>query len=107
MTYYGRWTYKYEIAAQKGAAAAVIVHETEPAGYPYEVVTASWGRENFEIQSAGSTIWLECRLKRGFMSIAARELFEAAGSDFDAPQAGGYPQGLQAGVTSGESDIHG
>ena len=54
MTYYGRWTYKYEIAAKKGAAAAIIVHETEPAGYPYEVVSASWGRENFEIQDAGS-----------------------------------------------------
>ncbi|HKY26641.1 MAG TPA: hypothetical protein VJM12_01705, partial [Pyrinomonadaceae bacterium] len=39
MTYYGRWTYKYEIAAQKGAAAAVIIHETGPAGYPYEVVS--------------------------------------------------------------------
>ncbi|MBI3940209.1 MAG: peptidase M28, partial [Acidobacteria bacterium] len=49
MTYYGRWTYKYEIASEKGAAAAVIVHETEPAGYPYEVISASWGRENFDI----------------------------------------------------------
>ena len=38
MTYYGRWTYKYEIAAEKGAAAAVIIHETEPAAYPYSVV---------------------------------------------------------------------
>jgi hypothetical protein len=35
MTYYGRWTYKYEIAAKKGAAAAVIIHETGPAAYPY------------------------------------------------------------------------
>ena len=38
MTYYGRWTYKYEIAAEKGAAAALIVHETGPAGYPYFVL---------------------------------------------------------------------
>ena len=38
MTYYGRWTYKYEIAAQKGAAAAIIIHETEPAAYPWQVV---------------------------------------------------------------------
>src|SRR6266550_7237804 len=38
MTYYGRWTYKYEIAAQKGAAAAVIIHETQPAAYPWQVV---------------------------------------------------------------------
>src|SRR5215467_1677416 len=37
MTYYGRWTYKYEIASEKGAAAAIIIHETGPAGYPYEV----------------------------------------------------------------------
>ncbi len=50
MTYYGRWTYKYEIAAEKGAAAAVIIHETPTAGYPFEVVSGSWGRENFDIQ---------------------------------------------------------
>ncbi|MEN3370853.1 MAG: hypothetical protein V7609_2996, partial [Verrucomicrobiota bacterium] len=49
MTYYGRWTYKYEIAAQKGAAAAVIIHETEPAAYPYSVVKTSWAKENFEL----------------------------------------------------------
>ncbi len=52
MTYYGRWTYKYEIASQKGAAAAIIIHETATAGYPFEVVVGSWGgRENFDIQT--------------------------------------------------------
>ncbi|SDL64271.1 Zn-dependent amino-or carboxypeptidase, M28 family [Catalinimonas alkaloidigena] len=51
MTYYGRWTYKYEIAAEKGAAAAIIIHETGPAGYPYEVVSGSWGGENFDVQN--------------------------------------------------------
>src|SRR5437870_8254258 len=51
MTYYGRWTYKYEIAAQKGAAAAIIVHETEPAAYPWQVVRSSWGKENFELDN--------------------------------------------------------
>ena len=50
MTYYGRWTYKYEIASAKGAAAAIIIHETGPAGYPFEVVAGSWGGENFGIQ---------------------------------------------------------
>jgi Zn-dependent M28 family amino/carboxypeptidase len=49
MTYYGRWTYKYEIASEKGAAAAIIIHETGPAGYPFEVVSGSWGGENFGI----------------------------------------------------------
>ncbi len=53
MTYYGRWTYKYEIASEKGAAAAIIIHETGPAGYPYEVVSGSWSRENFDIREAG------------------------------------------------------
>src|ERR1043166_6451778 len=51
MTYYGRWPYKYEIAAQKGAAAALIIHETGPAGYPYSVVKTSWAKENYEIDS--------------------------------------------------------
>src|SRR5213083_680061 len=51
MTYYGRWTYKYEIAAQKGAAAAIIIHETEPAAYPWQVVKSSWGKENFELDA--------------------------------------------------------
>jgi Zn-dependent M28 family amino/carboxypeptidase len=82
MTYYGRWTYKYEIASEKGAAAAVIIHETEPAGYPYEVVVGSWGRENFDIKSpdqnarVGVEAWM--RLDK------AKELFSAAGQDFDA-----------------------
>ncbi len=53
MTYYGRWTYKYEIASERGAAAVLIVHETEPAGYPFSVVTGSWGRENFDIRPEG------------------------------------------------------
>jgi Zn-dependent M28 family amino/carboxypeptidase len=48
MTYYGRWTYKFEIAAEKGAAAVLIVHEDEPAGYPYAVVSEDWGRELFD-----------------------------------------------------------
>jgi len=51
MTYYGRWTYKYEIATKKGAAAAIIVHETGPAGYPWAVVVGSNSRENMDLKS--------------------------------------------------------
>src|SRR5436190_8630744 len=51
MTYYGRWTYKYEIAAQKGAVAAIIIHETVPAAYPWQVVKTSWSKENFELDA--------------------------------------------------------
>lgn len=49
MTYYGRWTYKYEIAREKGAAAVILIHEEGPAGYPFSVVQGSWSRENFGV----------------------------------------------------------
>lgn len=52
MTYYGRWTYKYEIASKKGAAAAIIIHETDLAAYPFEVVKGSYGLENFDLARA-------------------------------------------------------
>jgi Zn-dependent M28 family amino/carboxypeptidase len=49
MTYYGRWTYKYEEAARQGAAAAVIIHETDAASYPWAVVRGSWAGEQFDL----------------------------------------------------------
>ena len=51
MTYYGRWTYKYEEAARQGAAAALIVHETGPAGYGWEVVSSSWSGPQIGLES--------------------------------------------------------
>ncbi len=51
MTYYGRWTYKYEIASAKGAAACLIIHETGPAGYPFAVLGGGWGSESFDLIS--------------------------------------------------------
>lgn len=83
MTYYGRWTYKYEIATEKGAAAAIIVHETGPAGYPYEVVSGSWGRENFDIKPADGNA-RRVAVESWITLDRARELFAAAGQDFDA-----------------------
>ncbi len=82
MTYYGRWTYKYEEASRHGAAAAIIVHETGPAGYPYEVVKGSWSRENFDIvdDGASSRVLVEAWIT----ADKARELFTAAGRDFGA-----------------------
>jgi len=82
MTYYGRWTYKYEEASAKGAAACLIVHETGPAGYPYAVVSGSWGRENFVLESADGNagrVPIEGWLTLDF----AKRLFAAAGQDFD------------------------
>ena len=82
MTYYGRWTYKYEIAAKKGAAAAILIHETSAAGYPFEVVINSWGREVFDTESAdlnqGRT-----KVEAWIANEKARTLFKECGQDFD------------------------
>ena len=83
MTYYGRWTYKYEIAAEKGAQAAIIIHETEPAAYPYSVVESSWGRENFEIDDADKNTD-EAKVRAWMHLDAAKKLLAASGQDFDA-----------------------
>ncbi len=83
MTYYGRWTYKYEIATAKGAAAAIIVHETGPAGYPWEVITGSSGRENCDLQSADNNT--NQVAVEGWVTLdAARRLCRAAGQYFSA-----------------------
>jgi Zn-dependent M28 family amino/carboxypeptidase len=82
MTYYGRWTYKYEIAAEKGAAAALIVHETGPAGYPFLVLIASHARENFDLRSADRNA---SRVPvQGWLTLTkAKEFFAQAGQDFE------------------------
>ncbi len=85
MTYYGRWTYKYEIASDKGAAAAIIIHETGPAGYPYEVVRNSNSLEQFDVISpdADKRVPVEgwIRLEK------AKELLSDAGLNFDSLKA--------------------
>lgn len=82
MTYYGRWTYKYEEAGRQGAAAAIIVHETEPASYPWAVVEGSWTGDQFDLvrpDGGASRTMLE-----GWVSHdAAVRLFEAAGLDYE------------------------
>ena len=52
MTYYGRWTYKYEEAARQGAAMALVIHETAPAAYPWSVVESSWVGSQFDLVTA-------------------------------------------------------
>ncbi len=85
MTYYGRWTYKYEIASAKGAAAAIIIHETGPAGYPYDVVRTSNSAEQFDIVSpdADKRVPVE-----GWITLPkAKELLADAGQNFDSLKA--------------------
>lgn len=81
MTYYGRWTYKFEIAAEKGAAGAFIVHETVPAGYPWEVVGGSWSGESFDLETPDKNMG-RVAVEGWFSLSAAQALFEGAGLDF-------------------------
>ena len=94
MTYYGRWTYKYEIAAKKGAAAAIIIHETEPAAYPWQVVRSSWGKENFELDSPNKN--MDAVEARSWITRdVAKKLFADCGQDFDALKKSAVTKGFR------------
>ena len=85
VTYYGRWTYKYEEAARRGAAGVLIVHETEPAAYPWATVQASGTSPLFDIQRGHEESMAAHTPLRGWISRAlAGEMFAAAGLDFEA-----------------------
>ena len=77
--YYGRWDYKYEEAARQGAAGAVIVHTTESAGYPWQVVRTSWGGEKFELVGGAEPrvdvrAWVTEEKAREIAALGGREL---------------------------------
>ncbi|WP_339914976.1 M28 family metallopeptidase [uncultured Brevundimonas sp.] len=83
MTYYGRWTYKYEEAARQGAAGVIIVHETAPASYGWTTVANSWSGPQFDIvraNAAAERVAMESWIQRD----VAVDLFRRAGQDFDA-----------------------
>jgi Zn-dependent M28 family amino/carboxypeptidase len=82
MTYYGRWTYKYEEAARQHAAAAIVVHETAPAAYGWDVVANSWsGAQSDLVRANGGEdrTTMEAWITRD----KAEELFKAAGLDYE------------------------
>ncbi|MFA4893612.1 M28 family metallopeptidase [Brevundimonas sp.] len=83
MTYYGRWTYKYEEAARQGAAGVIIVHETAPASYGWATVQNSWSGPQFDIvraNAAAERAPMEAWMQRD----VAVDLFRRAGQDFEA-----------------------
>lgn len=94
MTYYGRWTYKYEEAARQGAAAAFVVHETGGAGYPWTVVENGWSGPQYALpleDSSPRTLPVA-----GWISTdAARKVFSAAGLDFDQLKAASDQRGFE------------
>jgi len=82
MTYYGRWTYKFEKAAQMGAAGCVIIHQTDRAGYPWEVVTGSWSGTQFDLATPDKNVG-RLAVESWITSDFAARLFGTAGLDLD------------------------
>jgi Zn-dependent M28 family amino/carboxypeptidase len=95
MTYYGRWTYKFEEAARQGAAAAIIVHETEPAAYPWAVVQSSWTGPQLELDQPGDHMD-QSQVIGWIQQAAAQKLFASAGKDLGALTAAAKREGFRA-----------
>lgn len=95
MTYYGRWTYKFEEAARQGATAVLLIHETKPAAYGWDVVEGSWSGEQADLVRAdagASRAALE-----GWITLErATEIFSAAGLNIDAMRAAANKRGFRA-----------
>jgi Zn-dependent M28 family amino/carboxypeptidase len=81
MTYYGRWTYKYEEAARQGAAAALIVHETEPASYGWNVVQSSWTGPQYNMDDPNNHMD-QSKVIGWLTRDAAARLFANSGLDY-------------------------
>ncbi len=112
MTYYGRWTYKFEEAARQGAAGALIIHETEPAAYGWEVVQNGWTGPQFHLVSEDNNL-SRCAVEGWVQLETARKIFEIAGKDFEKLKAlaakrefKSVPLGLQASLSLKNSIAH-
>ncbi len=82
MTYYGRWTYKYEEAARQGAAAALIIHDTAPAAYGWEVVRNSWTGPQFHLDRTNNNMD-RAPIESWILRSVAEEILAADGLDLD------------------------
>ncbi|ONF96918.1 M28 family metallopeptidase [Sphingomonas jeddahensis] len=95
MTYYGRWTYKFEEAARQGAAGAIIVHDTEPAAYGWSVVQSSWTGAQYGL--AAPNDHMDQSQVVGWIQLPkAKELFASAGKDFAQLSAAAKRKGFRA-----------
>lgn len=80
MTYYGRWTYKYEEAARQGAKGILVIHNTAAASYPFSVVQNSWGSSNLFLDERKDPVY-HCPFEGWVSADAAKKLLAAAGKD--------------------------
>ena len=95
MTYYGRWTYKYEEAARQGAAAVLIIHDTAPAAYGWNVVNSSWTGTQFLAQSKDRGM-SQTQANGWVQKSVAKEIFAAAGQDLERQMAAAKQKGFKA-----------
>lgn len=95
MTYYGRWTYKFEEAARKGAAAAIIIHDTEGASYGWDVVKNSWSGTQYDLRVADDPA-PRVPLQGWITGDQAKALFADAGLDLDKLRADANKRGFKA-----------
>ncbi len=95
MTYYGRWTYKYEEAARQGAVAALLIHETEPAAYDWEVVRNSWSGPRMSLKAEDANV-SRCAVEAWISQQTARRILAGAGLDYDLIKEKSLKRGFQA-----------
>lgn len=95
MTYYGRWTYKYEEAARQGAAGALIVHDSDPAAYGWNVVQSSWTGPQYNLDEPGGHMD-QSKVIGWLTNPAARRLLTASGQDLTALTAAARRPGFKA-----------
>lgn len=95
MTYYGRWTYKFEEAARKGARAAIIIHDTEGASYGWDVVKNSWSGMQYDLRAADDPA-PRVPLQGWITGDQAKTLFADAGLDLDKLRADANKRGFKA-----------
>ncbi len=93
MTYYGRWTYKFEEAARQGAKGCIIVHDDVPSGYGFWVVQNSWNTSKLYLDSRGKNEYF-CSTVGWVSQPAAKKLFEAAGIDYAGAVSRAHKQGF-------------
>ena len=91
--YYGRWDYKYENAARHGAVAAIIIHTTPSAGYPWQVVQSSWTTEQFSLPDEGGP---QLRVEAWTTEEASRRIAALGGQDLDALRAAAQKREFKA-----------
>lgn len=95
MTYYGRWTYKYEEAARQGAKGCIIIHDDVPAGYGFWVVQNSWNTSKLYLDNRGKNKYF-CATVGWISQPAAKQLFEAANMDYAQALARAHKTGFTA-----------